>query len=173
MLCDECGKREAAVTLTVVQGSEKTLRHLCPECMQRIGNARSMLSAIFAATVANVAAMIQNNKGNEEQEEQENIPDKNCSRCGLTYAEFRQSGRLGCPGCYEAFRDELRPMLQQLHGRTQHAGRAPDRPDATRFKRSRQEELQHLMSEAVQREDFEQAALLRDQLRAMAKEADE
>ena len=170
MLCDECGAREATVTLTVVQNNERTLRHLCPECMQRLGGARSMLSAIFAAAVANVAALTQQRKAEEGDGGEESVPDKTCPRCGLSYAAFRKSGRLGCPGCYDAFREELRPMLQQLHGRTQHAGRRPDSTGGAHLVQSRREELQRLMNEAVQREDFEQAAILRDQLRALAKE---
>ena len=166
MICDECGQREATVTLTVVQGEERTLRHLCPECMQRLGNARNMLSAIFAAAVANVAALAQQRQ-QEEQEETEEIPDKTCACCGLTYAAFKKSGKLGCPGCYEAFREELRPMLQQLHGRAQHAGRQPLRTQQAQQGRSRQEELRREMAEAVLREDFEQAAALRDQLRSL------
>ena len=172
MICDECGQREATVTLTVVQGTERTLRHLCPECMQRLGNARNMISAIFAAAVANVAALAQQRQAEaDEEQEAEEIPDKSCPCCGLTYAAFRKSGRLGCPGCYEAFRDELRPMLQQMHGRAQHAGRQPLRSEKAQQSRSRQEELRRLMAEAVLREDFEQAAALRDELRGLEKEA--
>ncbi|MBR6029800.1 MAG: UvrB/UvrC motif-containing protein [Clostridia bacterium] len=176
MICDECGQREATVTLTVVQGTERTLRNLCPECMRRMSNAKGMLSAIFAAAMANMAALAQQRPAETEVEEsleEEALPDKTCERCGMTYAAFKQSGRLGCPGCYEAFREELQPMLQQLHGRTQHAGRQPLQTEAARRTRSRQEELHRLMSEAVQREDFEQAAALRDELRAMAREAAE
>lgn len=92
-----------------------------------------------------------------------------CPRCHTTLSQFTKTGHLGCPGCYEAFREQLQPMLLQIHGRVQHAGRQPLCTEDAQRTRTRQEQLTRLMEQAVALEDFETAAQLRDQLRALAK----
>ena len=90
-----------------------------------------------------------------------------CPRCGLTYADFKRNGRLGCGECYEAFRKVLAPLLKRIHGSTDYLGKTPPEPakaakiqqDPTRIK----EELKA----AVAAESFEEAARLRDKLRAI------
>ncbi|MGN1020144.1 MAG: UvrB/UvrC motif-containing protein [Aristaeellaceae bacterium] len=162
MLCEECKVNEATYTLSVMMGDEITTRHLCGECMARMnmslstGNIKNLLSSILSAITGNDTAAAP---------QQEVI----CPRCKTSLSQFTKSGHLGCPGCYEAFREQLQPMLLQIHGRVQHAGRQPLCTEDAQRTRSRQEELTRLMEQAVALEDFETAAQLRDQLRALAK----
>lgn len=162
MLCEECKVNEAAYTLSVMVGDEITTRHLCGECMAKMnmnlasGNIKNLLSSILSAITGN----------DTPEEKREEVV---CPRCGTTLSQFTKSGHLGCPGCYEAFHDQLQTMLQQIHGRVQHAGRQPLRTEDAQRKRTRQEELTRLMEQAVALEDFETAAQLRDQLRLLAK----
>lgn len=170
MLCEECNTNEARFAVTMKINGEARVRHLCAECMQalnpsfRTGNVAGVLAAILSA----ITAGERGGEGGEKPEEA--VPDITCPKCGTTYAAFHRSGRLGCPGCYVAFREQLQPMLQQIHGRVQHAGRLPlDNAEAQRS-RTRQEELTRLMQQAVALEDFETAAQLRDQIHALAAE---
>lgn len=163
MLCEECKVNEASYTISVMVGGEVTTRHLCADCMAKVnmdlasGNIKGLLSSILSAIT-----------GNDTKEEAgEEIV---CDRCHTTFSQFTRTGRLGCPKCYEAFRQQLQPMLLQIHGRVQHAGRQPIRDVEEQRKRSCQEELTRQMEQAVALEDFETAAQLRDRLRAMAKE---
>ena len=96
-----------------------------------------------------------------------------CPRCGMTLSEFTRTGHLGCPKCYEAFREQLQPMLLQIHGRVQHAGRQPLSTAEEQRKRSATEQLQRQMEQAVALEDFETAAKLRDQIRALSVSGEE
>ena len=96
-----------------------------------------------------------------------------CPRCHLTLSEFTRTGHLGCPKCYEAFREQLQPMLLQIHGRVQHAGRRPLATAEDQRKRTAAETLQRQMEQAVALEDFETAAQLRDQLRALSANGEE
>ena len=176
MLCEECNSREASFAVTMKINGESVVRHLCPECMRAMnagitgGNISGVLSAILSAITAG-EGMRQPQR--REPAPAERLPDITCGKCGTTYAQFRKSGRLGCPGCYEAFREQLRPMLQQISGGAQHAGRRPlETPEAQRT-RSRQEELTRLMQQAVALEDFETAGMLRDQIHALAAEGGE
>jgi len=105
--------------------------------------------------------------GNEKKTEEQ--PTVVCSSCGLSYQEFEHTGRLGCAQCYRDFADQLKPSLQKIHGRTQHAGRRPKAyvPDPQDELNQRVNELRKLMDEAVAAENFEEAARLRDELRSL------
>lgn len=167
MPCEECGVNEACYTISVMMGGQVNQRHLCADCMARMnmsiatGNIKQLLGAIMSAIT-----------GAESLADAMPAADVVCRRCGTALSAFTKSGRLGCPGCYEAFREQLTPMLQQIHGRVEHAGRRPLDTEEAQRSRSRHEEMQRRMEQAVAEEDFETAARLRDQLRAMAEEGD-
>src|SRR6185295_12664660 len=89
-----------------------------------------------------------------------------CSSCGLAYSEFRSRGRLGCPQCYEVFRSALEPLLEKIHGKCLHLGKAPGGPAAA--DRSREKHvvaLRRQLSTAIKDENYEAAAKLRDELK--------
>ncbi len=161
VLCEECKTNEASYTISVMVGGEITTRHLCGDCMAKMnmdiasGNIKSLLSTILSAITGDTAP------GSAEK-------DVTCPRCGMTLSEFTRTGHLGCPKCYEAFREQLQPMLLQIHGRVQHAGRQPLSTAEEQRKRSATEQLQRQMEQAVALEDFETAAKLRDQIRALS-----
>lgn len=161
MLCEECKVNEASFTLSVMMGDEVTTRHLCGDCMAKMnmniasGNIKSLLSSILTAIT-----------GGDTADEQQ--PEVVCPRCRTTLSQFTKSGRLGCPACYEAFHEQLQPMLLQIHGRVQHAGRKPLATEDAQRSRYQQEDLTRQMEQAVAVEDFETAARIRDQLKALA-----
>ena len=90
-----------------------------------------------------------------------------CSSCGMSYEEFQRTGKLGCAQCYHAFEEELRPLLTRIHGRSQHAGRAPGGTEKQAQIDAGIDELRIRMEKAVSAEDFEEAAKLRDEIRAL------
>ena len=160
MLCEECKTNEATCMVSVMAGDEVTTRHLCSDCVAKLnanfqnGNIRNLLSSIMSAITGGIPTPA----GKVEL---------TCPRCQTTLSQFRATGHLGCPKCYGVFREQLQPMLQQIHGRVQHAGRKPlDTEEAKELRRQR-EELTLQMEAAVAAEDFERAALVRDQLRAI------
>lgn len=163
--CEECGVNEACYTISVMMAGQVTQRHLCADCMAKMnmsiatGNIRQLLSAIMSAMT-----------GTEAPAAEEARPDVVCERCQTTLSQFTKSGRLGCPDCYKAFREQLAPMLQQIHGRLEHAGRKPLDTEEAQRSRSLHEKLQRQMEAAVAAEDFETAARLRDELRALSDE---
>lgn len=160
MLCEECQVNEAAFTVTIASGETMTTRRLCGECMKKMelslsgGDIQSFLSSILS--VLGRAA-------------DDNGPV--CGGCGMRYADFERTGRLGCSQCYHDFAEQLQPILQRIHGNTQHVGRAPANDEKTAQKPElspvdqRREELRQKMEEAVACENFEEAAKYRDELR--------
>ena len=127
MLCEECGIREAQVTVTTVVNGEKNQLRLCRECVKKYqpgGDMSGLLAAILSSMAKAHAAS-----------------DKVCSHCGMSLAEFRKGGVLGCAGCYEDFREELKPVLTKIQGRSQHAGRRPRGSEEQEARLSRIREL--------------------------------
>lgn len=164
-MCEECGVNEACYTISVMMGGQVTQRHLCADCMAKMnmnlaaGNVKHLLSAIMSAIT-----------GSAEEVADTIAPEEDvvCERCGTTLSQFTKSGKLGCPCCYTSFRKQLTPMLQQIHGRVQHAGRKPLDTEAAQQRRSVYERLSRQLEQAIAMEDFESAAMLRDQLRQLS-----
>ncbi len=161
MLCEECGKNQATVSITVTTGGNASTRRLCPECMKKME--LNLVKGDIQSFLSSVLSVLGNEKKTEEQ------PTVVCSSCGLSYQEFEHTGRLGCAQCYRDFADQLKPSLQKIHGRTQHAGRRPKAyvPDPQDELNQRMSDLRRQMDEAVAAENFEEAARLRDELRSL------
>ena len=87
--------------------------------------------------------------------------------CGIKFVEFRNSGRLGCPHDYQEFREELTPLLENIHGDTRHAGKTPRRQPQARQNQSELTRLRRQLQNAVSQEAYEEAAKLRDQIRTL------
>jgi len=91
-----------------------------------------------------------------------------CPRCGFTQADFKKSGRLGCPECYQTFAEGLSGLLKTMHKGTRHAGKAPEALRQSRDLSDRLKTLQAKLAKAIKDEDFEQAAILRDEIKQMS-----
>jgi protein arginine kinase activator len=94
-------------------------------------------------------------------------PEKKCPKCGITLAEFRKRGRLGCPHDYEAFAEELGSLLEKIHGSREHHGRGPTRAKKRMTHRQKVEALRKELDEAIRAEQYETAASLRDRLKQL------
>ena len=156
MLCEECRQNPATVVITVLTGQETTTRHLCQDCVEKIENssAQGDVSSFLSSLLSILS----------RQPKEETL---RCSACGLTYEDFQTSGKLGCAQCYQDFSKQLAPLLQRVHGRTQHAGRVPKSHSKERELADSITALKARMDEAVGLEDFEQAAAIRDEIRAL------
>ena len=152
MLCEECGQRPAEVLLTAVVGGQTTTKNLCRECVKKYkaGDVQAVLAAVLSAMT-----------------DKKQTLQIACPRCGETYAEFQKTGMLGCAACYQAFRKELTPLITRVQGRAQHAGRRPPVSEEEQARMTRMEDLRARMEAAVAEENFEEAARLRDELRAL------
>ena len=163
MQCQSCGLRPATVHVTrIVQGNVEQA-HLCTQCAQLSGEIETLANpaALLQSLLANFAG-----QGQALQTEKET----RCPSCGFRFGEFRETGRLGCPGCYAHFRGELEPMLRRLHGTTEHRGKLPLRRGGA-FQRDRHlQTLRRDLQQAVAREEFERAAALRDEIKQLEAE---
>jgi protein arginine kinase activator len=161
-LCEECGKNEATVLIALVVNGRNTHKHLCMACMTSMkakfinGNIQSLLSSILSSIAA---------AGEEETMAV-------CTRCGLNYRDFKESGKLGCAQCYNDFSELLKPIILRIHGRSQHSGRIPSTAQQDRKRADAMTQLRARLEQAIVEENFEEAAEVRDRLKEMAKEGE-
>lgn len=170
MQCDICHKNEATVHLTEIIDNQITELHLCEECARQKG---AQMEQHFG--LADLLAGL-SDLGQQFEVSGKAKAEVKCPNCGLTYQDFRRIGRLGCSECYEEFKDSLRVLLKRIHGSTQHLGRVPEGTKkaaaAPAQKKSEIEKLRSQLQQAIEAEDFEEAARLRDKIRALeAKQA--
>jgi protein arginine kinase activator len=168
MSCDQCREREAVIHLTQIVNEQVTTLHLCEKCAAEKG-VESPGSAVKTPLGSFLAAM---GKGAEQPSTAARSAE-NCPRCGASFQDFRETGRLGCSDCYRAFEPPLRDLLRRLHGSTHHLGErytegaaappVPPEPAAAPDAADLREQLRV----AVESENFELAAELRDRLRVV------
>ncbi|MFD2159776.1 UvrB/UvrC motif-containing protein [Rubritalea tangerina] len=92
---------------------------------------------------------------------------QSCEQCGFTLEDYRKVGRLGCSACYQAFRAEIVPALAKMHHGVKHQGKVPSGLADTIALSEQLEALKAEQREAIEKEDFEAAAKLRDQIHAL------
>lgn len=90
-----------------------------------------------------------------------------CPQCGLKFVEFRNTGRLGCAYDYQEFREELLPLLENIHGETKHCGKTPRRLPQSKQAQNELVQLRNRLKQAISKEDYEEAARLRDHIRQL------
>ncbi len=159
MLCDICGKNQATVHLTEIVDEQMAELHLCEDCAKEksLKMEQQFGLADLLAGLADFGKQVES-------------PDKiklTCSSCGLTYENFRKFGRLGCSKCYVSFNKYLSTLLKRIHGSNQHLGKTPLKTAMGFEPKSELQELKSKLQKAIESEEFEQAASLRDKIRAL------
>lgn len=165
MTCEICNEREASVHLTqVIDGKVKKM-HLCEQCASKSGidvNGPLSITDILLGMgvpkpAAEAAATLADPAG----------PERTCPRCHMRRSDFKKGGRFGCAECYEAFADELPPLLKQMHRSDHHVGKVPAGMGTKLRAAAELTALQAALKKAVTNEEFEQAARLRDRIEAL------
>ena len=165
MLCDMCKLTDAVVHITKIENGKRTELHLCAACAKKQGtlggdHALNIVDNDFFRKMAYA------------DYEGPAADEPRCSGCGMTYSDFNRTGKFGCPKCYDAFNGEIRPLMRRIHGHARHVGKVPARGSgvfrtATHIKRLRQ----HLRK-LVLAERYEEAAEIRDEIRALERHDD-
>src|SRR6267142_3810881 len=161
MLCDICKQNVATVHLTqMVEGKTKKV-DLCETCSKEKGvdDPTGFSLADLLLGLGAAQEMAQSTAGG---------PELKCPGCGFTQADFKKTGRLGCADCYTTFAEGLEGLLKTMHKGTRHTGKVPQSLQQSRNQAERMKVLQKKLAKAVEDENFEQAALLRDEIRQMS-----
>lgn len=141
----------------VVYNGKKIERQLCEECVRAETSGSQNHQPIQELFTKLVISSAQAGRAAAAQSA--------CQSCGLRFAQFRERGLLGCPDCYKAFENELSPLIERAHeGGTHHTGKVPRRAGVSEDRMQRLVALRQQLREAVQAEEYEKAATLRDEL---------
>ncbi len=170
MLCNRCKKREARIYYTEFTKGQKKEEYLCEECAAQYtsfqGNGQNLggfLSSILSSYY-----------GEQLESQEKETEDINCPVCGMSLEQFTKAGKAGCSNCYKVFGKSLEKVVKQMQGADTHKGKRPGNLAAQMEKTldtiSQVEKLGILLQEAIEKEEFEEAARLRDEIRALKKE---
>ena len=165
MMCEECGIRPAKFHLMTITNDMRAERNLCPVCMAKY---QKQLPGIDFSNLAGILnSILEKQPGRQKENVDAELAELTCEQCGMTYAEFQKCGMLGCAECYKTFKKPLDAPLQQIHGNTQHAGRIPGSVRSGVSIRMNIDRLKQRLQKAIAEEEYEQAAKLRDSIRAL------
>ena len=157
MVCDVCKSNPATVFLTQIVDGKMQKVNLCEACSKEKGVTNPM-GFELADLLLGLGAAQEIEKGSSAQQ---------CAACGFSQADFKKTGRLGCPVCYDTFAEGLSGLLKAMHKRTAHAGKIPARLMRSIELDARMKQLQRDLAKAVVEENYETAAQLRDQLKEL------
>lgn len=166
MLCELCKQSQATVHLTEIVNEQMTELHLCEVCANQKG---TQVESHFGLADL-LSGLADFSKTTEPEAGGEAAVAKSCPTCGMTYDDFRKVGRLGCADCYSAFKRSLGSLLKRIHGSPIHLGKAPVRLVKPAKSKTELQELKRKLERAIDNEEFEEAARLRDAVRRYEQE---
>ncbi len=170
MLCQNCKKNEATTHIKRVVNGEATENHLCHSCAENLG-----FDDFFDDFSLNLPGIFSSFFGDSMFALGESRLER-CEKCGSCFDDIIKSGKVGCADCYEKFYSKLLPSIQRIHGKANHGGKIPVRHEAVCAEKavpkekSAEEKIAELnsqMQKAIEEQNFEQAAVLRDEIKKL------
>lgn len=159
MQCCVCKEKPATVHLTQIVGEKMQKLDLCEDCAKAKG-VNDPTSFAMADLMLGLGA-------SQELDPSAGAVEVKCVRCGFSQADFKKSGRLGCPECYKTFAEGLSGLLKTMHKGVRHTGKTPEALRQTRETVDRLKSLQKKLAKAIDGEDYETAAALRDEIKTV------
>lgn len=170
MICQECNQRPATLHFTNYSNGEKSELHLCEICAQEKGELFMMNNGPAFPINSLLAGLLNIEPGFQEKKKKiyETEQVVQCPQCSMTFPQFVKVGRFGCATCYDAFREQLTPIVRRLHsGNSVHIGKIPKRIGGDLHLRKTVDELKQTLKNLISAEEFEKAAETRDQIREL------
>lgn len=167
MICQACGKKTATTHIKTIVNGKLTEYHLCADCAREKG-----YGGLFSGWNFDFANML----GGLLSGAPVGSQVLRCEKCGASFEEIAKTGKIGCPQCYQTFRGQLVPVIQRIHGTTRHKGKTPGSSalrvteqagEIMPIKASPLEEKKRQLQKAIEAQEFEQAAILRDEIKEL------
>lgn len=168
MLCDECRKRPANVHITKMVNGVKSESHLCEECAREKGELSWMSESKFSFPSL-LTGLLQTGSGMGVPVSMPGHVVNRCANCGLDFTTFADGGFLGCGECYAQFESRLEPLIRRIHGNCQHTGKVPKRIGGAVGVMREIENYRTELAKLVSDEKYEEAAVVRDKIKALEK----
>ncbi len=163
MLCESCGKNPVTTHVKTIINGELTKYSLCAECAQKLG-----YGDLLTGLGRNFGSLLGGFFG-EMGDDRETV---RCSCCGSSFDDIARTGRVGCAQCYQTFYNRLMPLILKIHGNTRHRGKTPGADQLQPIPQSRLSLMRRELRNAINSENFEHAADLRDRIRELEKGED-
>lgn len=167
MKCQNCNEKEANVRFTKIINGEKTEVLLCKECAKKTGEISFELPDAFS--FQNIFAGLLN-PHLEDSSIKSTEEGLKCDNCGLTFKKISQEGLTGCSNCYDKFGSRFDSLVKRIHGSIEHHGKVPKRMGGDLRIKKEISSLKKNMEKAVEKENFERAAELRDKIKELRNE---
>lgn len=162
MMCENCHQRVAGVHFTQIVNNKKVEMHLCKQCAKEKGQI-SFGSSIELGDFFTGLMGMGYNKAFVESKPSNPV----CEKCGTSYQDFQKTGKFGCDNCYKMHEDTIIPLLRRLHGNVEHHGKFPGRISRNLKADGGIDRLKELLNKAIEREEYEKAAMLRDKIKEL------
>jgi len=163
MLCEKCGKNQATSYIETIINGDKKVYHLCASCAQEVMGKDFFTSPFSLGGF--LSGMLGDGPAISQGSTLQGRSAVKCPLCGSTLDDIRKAGRAGCASCYETFFDTFSAAAKRIHGSASHTGRRPSRIEISPKRRIK--ELEKQLSEAVVAQEYEKAATIRDEIRAL------
>lgn len=168
MLCQKCNKKQASVFIsTIVNGKHRQI-YLCSDCAKEYQKIN--FDVEFPFSIKEVLSNIDENENIMNSILESDIKEENrkeCPKCHTTFGAYKISGKLGCSKCYSTFEEELKPILQDIYGYSEHIGKFPKNAYHNVFPNNEIKVLKENLNMAIENEEYERAAELRDQIKEL------
>lgn len=157
MLCQKCGKNTATTHIKTVINGKVTEQNLCGYCAAKGGYSGFSTGSISNILSSMLGQSIQLSSG---------ISSKQCSCCGASFADIAETGKVGCAVCYSEFGEQLLPYLKRIHGSVRHSGKVPGSKELIVTETAQTlNELKAKLASLVASEKYEEAAVVRDEIK--------
>lgn len=172
MLCQKCHKKTASVFISSIINGQETRMYLCSDCAKDYPLFDFNFQEPFS--IKDVMDKFKINEDSSSGDEGENLlaTDKDskdkeiiCPNCYSTYEEYRETGKLGCSRCYEAFEEQIKPILKNIYGYEEYIGKIPKKDDSHIYISNEIRILKEDLNRAVEQEEYEKAANIRDKIK--------
>lgn len=170
MKCQKCEK-PATFHITELTGQHPVEHHLCEDHAREYLNDSSEQGEATGSLASTLAeGMTKQMSLNKAAAELKELDQQTCPICGISFYDFRNRGRLGCPNDYDCFSKQLDPLILNIHGETEHIGKVPKRAGGETNRRTLLIKLRRDLDDAVGIEDYERASKLRDKIKEIESE---
>ena len=173
MICKRCGKNKAEIYYKQTVNGHTEEYALCSKCaeeMQKEGSINIKMPSLFDDFDFGFDSLNELFGINYDKKRPQIAEKKRCTLCSSTFDDLVKSGKVGCAECYKVFSDELKRSVEGIHGKAKYMGR---RPKKYKEKETKEEKINTLKAElknAIDAQEFEKAATLRDEIRALENE---
>lgn len=164
MLCQLCGERDASIHLTKIINGNVEEKHLCEVCAKEGNELELNLPFSFQTLFTGLISTMKENP--------QEVEGVSCPECGLKYNKFVETGKFGCSNCFNAFEEDVYELLKGIHGHNHHIGKIPLRINSKIRNIREIESLKDRLNKSIALEEFEEAALLRDEIKTIKEKLD-